>query len=119
MITIKLIISLLAIHLFADYLLQSMWQRTNKHKVWSALLSHSSINAACWFVAAMFIFKDSDKCVQFSYLTFIFHTITDYTSSRINHAIRNENRYWFYLCMGVDQFLHLSQIFLTYFYLSA
>jgi hypothetical protein len=53
--------------------------------------------------------------VMFSGITFVAHTATDYVTSRINARLWEEKKvHWFFVSIGFDQFLHYTQLLLTY-----
>jgi hypothetical protein len=53
--------------------------------------------------------------LQFGFITFIFHTITDYFTSRLNSKLwKKGDVHNFFVSIGFDQVLHYVQLFLTY-----
>lgn len=125
MIAITTVVMLWLVHLIADFFLQSDWMALNKSKKLDALLTHTSIYATC------FVFFGLD----FVALTFALHTITDAITSRITSKlwfiqfepmvvpmdrfnlyayVESGKRHWFFVIIGVDQFIHLVALLYTY-----
>lgn len=109
------IVSLLLMHWFADFVLQTRYQAINKSRSIKALLTHTSIYSLFWFILWPIL---GINTLYFVGITFICHTITDYFTSRINAKLYNENKiYEFFVSIGFDQWLHHAQLIITYNYL--
>ncbi len=113
---LRTLLTLLAVHLVGDFVLQTDWMGSNKSKDATALLAHVSV------YSAGFLFWGWVFCV----LTFILHLTVDAITSRITaHFWRQHTvgsawnlRYgkfnpfvqppahWFFVGIGVDQFIH-------------
>ena len=124
------IFSILLIHWFADFVLQTDKQAKGKSKNWSDLLAHTFNYSLIWlFFGIFWLFIPSRSEIQptsnlllplnFAIITFIAHTITDYFTSRLN------NKLWvkgdvhnFFVSIGFDQYLHYLQLFGTYYILT-
>lgn len=126
MISLIVILAILFIHWIADFVCQSDWQAKNKSKNNSALIEHTSIYSAIWYIPMIFIFVfptlDLDKAIvnsmAFCGITFICHTITDYFTSRLNSKLWEKGDvHNFFVSIGFDQFLHFIQLLLTYYLL--
>jgi len=142
------IFSIIIIHWIADFVLQTEKQATGKSKNWSDLLSHTSVYNSVWavFIPIYFIvfghvgvFMAILLSMLFVVITFIFHTTTDYFTSRLNSKLipereyahnygkgvdkysffryKNENWHNFFVSVGFDQVLHYIQLFTTYYLL--
>lgn len=118
------IFSILIIHWFADFVLQTDKQAKGKSKEWGPLLSHTLNYSAVWaliFILWFFINPNDKTALNmflFPVITFICHTITDYITSRENSKLWEANKvHNFFVCIGFDQILHYVQLFLTYWYL--
>jgi len=122
MIDIKLILLILLVHWFADFVMQSDEEARNKHKNIERLVDHTFSYSATWFfvsMAIMFVWNLPPKFLWFAPITFVFHTLTDYYTSKINHSYYRRNRiHSFFVSVGFDQWLHYVQLFLTYWWLS-
>lgn len=105
MITIWTVIGILLLHLIADFFLQTDWMAINKSKQWDALLVHTSTYSVCFAMLG----------VPFVCITFLMHTATDYITSRITSYLwQREERHWFFVVIGIDQFIHYVTLLLTY-----
>jgi len=122
--TIIEILSILLIHWIADFVLQTDKQAKGKSKNWSDLLSHTAIYSLFWTVPisifSLFGYDSSDfgwspVLLLFIPITFVFHTITDYFTSRLNSKLWAEGKvHYFFVSIGFDQWLHYAQLFITY-----
>lgn len=125
---IKSLITVLAIifiHWVADFVCQTDWQATNKSKNNKALLSHVLCYSFIWLDIGICygIFLGIDyidwTVTKFILITFVCHFITDYFTSRLNTKLWNEKKFhYFFVSVGFDQFLHYTQLLLTYYYLT-
>lgn len=109
-------------HFFADFMLQTNWQAMNKSRRNSALFNHVLTYSFSWLLPFGFVFGFW-KALLFTIITFIFHFITDYITSRVNTILANEVKktgVWhdFFVSVGFDQILHYIQLFLTYYLIS-
>ncbi len=123
------IFSILIIHWFADFVLQTDTQAKGKSKNWRDLISHTSDYSSVWWCIGViiivinldlhfFIYKPWTLCL-FVFITFISHTITDYFTSRLNSRLWSEGKvHNFFVSIGFDQLLHYFQLFLTYYLLT-
>lgn len=119
MISPYIIIAILFIHWIADFVLQTEWQAQNKSKEWLPLLAHTSVYSLCW-IPFILIVGNNDLLnnLLFVFITWVSHTITDYFTSRINAYLwRKQKVHDFFVSVGFDQFLHYTQLILTYYYL--
>jgi hypothetical protein len=108
--TIQLILGILFIHWFADFVMQTDWQARNKSKSLLPLLAHTTAYSVFWLWLGW----------EFAAITFVAHTATDYVTSRINSHLWNAQQvHWFFVSVGFDQFLHYTQLLLTYRYLNS
>lgn len=117
------IIAILAIHWYADFVLQTDEQAKGKSKSWTFLLDHTITYSISWFLAsiAYFITYENDlsialsKAFIFTGITFVAHTITDYYTSRLNSKLWAAGKvHEFFVSIGFDQLLHFTQLLLTY-----
>lgn len=109
----NLIIWILFIHWIADFVFQSDRIAINKSKDWEALSYHSliyfftltlGIGIYCLFVPA-YVWKLSLLIA----LNLPAHFIIDAITSRINAKLWPQgNRHWFFVMIGLDQFLHYT-----------
>ena len=92
-----IIIAVLGTHFLADFVLQSDYMTQNKSKSNLVLLFHVSVYASCllWFGW------------QYALLNGAFHFGTDYVTSRATSRLWVAGkRHWFFVVIGLDQFIH-------------
>ena len=119
------ILVILAIHYFADFIMQDNYMAQNKWHSNIALIHHTSIYTAVWAIFGVIwvIFHlneySSWHFTYFILIIFVFHTIQDWVTSKITHelsirASANNNWHNFFVVIGFDQLLHYVQLFLTF-----
>lgn len=112
------IVYLLVIHFLADFGLQTHDQATNKSSSNKWLFYHVGVYSLIWLIAMygytdMFLFS-----LCFAVITFIFHYITDYITSRLSKQFFSvEDYHNGFVVIGFDQLLHTNQLIYTYLYL--
>lgn len=128
MIDIKVVLAILFIHWFADFVLQTDWEAKNKSKSNSALFQHVFKYSLVWALVLTticftgnvqgFNYEDvgwSQWMIIFPFVTFACHFVTDYITSRINSKLYAKGKiHEFFVSVGFDQFLHFAQLLLTY-----
>lgn len=108
------IILIIFVHWIADFVLQSQKMSMNKSKSNYWLLIHVSIYSITWALVGV-IFFIFYKVALFVAITFICHFITDYFTSRCTSKLYKQGKYHnFFLVIGIDQFIHYSQLILCY-----
>ena len=112
------IFSIILIHWFADFVLQTDKQAKGKSKSWFYLIEHTLSYSVVWFVIGSLFYVLYDNIwvgAQFALITFIFHTLTDYFTSRVNSKLWAEGKvHNFFVSVGFNQVLHYIQLFTTY-----
>jgi hypothetical protein len=120
--TISLItvLYLLFAHWVADFLCQTHYMSINKSKSNLVLLMHTGVYTGVMFLFTVFLLQLGIKeLLIFAGVTFVAHTITDYITSRLNAELWKKNMvHWFFVSIGIDQFLHYTQLLLTFYYLT-
>lgn len=121
------IFSIIIIHWFADFVLQTDKQAKGKSKNWGDLLSHTGNYSLVWFLIVLLfgIFNKNQTTEYYVYITILFvlitficHTITDYFTSRLNAKLwAKGDAHNFFVSVGFDQVLHYIQLFTTYYLL--
>lgn len=119
-------------HFIADFVLQDVEWAENKSTSNEALLMHTVTYSLFWLLLALGIdvyvhvttgyWAFEVLSVQkFVFYTFIFHTYTDYITSRIVKRKFEKKQYGTHLpnlgaftVIGFDQVLHYLQLFITY-----
>lgn len=121
------IFSILIIHWFADFVLQTDKQAKGKSKNWDDLCMHTLSYSITWIgVALIWMLFDINNAsniagymLLFFPITFVCHTITDYFTSRLNSKLWSEGKvHNFFVSVGFDQVLHYIQLFTTYWLLT-
>lgn len=114
------ILIILFIHWVADFLFQNQKMALNKSKENHWLFIHVLTYSTVWFVVGVFFF-DLIKVLQFTFITFVFHYVTDYVTSRWTSKLYKDQKFYgfpsFFSVIGLDQYLHYLQLILTYYYI--
>ncbi len=123
MLTIYEILIIIVCHWFADFLMQDEKWALGKSKNWNDLLNHTVFYSFIWIFGIMF-FLSPVKSIIFAGITFVFHTVTDYFTSRIVSKKFERKEYGSsipnigaFTIIGIDQVLHYFQLFITYYLL--
>lgn len=119
---IATIIGLFILHYIGDFLLQNEYMATNKSKSLAALTLHVAIYTFTLFGGVVLMnvanYKPTYSFLWFGLLTFTFHFITDFISSKINANLYQKKLYYgipgFFPMLGLDQLLHYIQIIVCY-----
>jgi len=129
MINIYIVLSILFVHWFADFVTQTDKQATNKSKSMKYLLEHTFTYSIVWFILGIitsskyFLFSTNlsfSQLICFTSITFIAHTVTDFFTSRLNSKLWEDKKiHNFFVSIGFDQFLHYLQLLLTYYFLTS
>ncbi len=123
--TITIILSILFIHWFADFVCQTDQMAQGKSKNWGDLLSHTFFYSLIWMIPICIIIGITNptestryyifNSLAFCGITFFCHTITDYYTSRVNSKLWEDKQvHNFFVSIGFDQWLHYIQLFVTY-----
>lgn len=127
--TISLIplLYLLFCHWVADFLFQTTYMATMKSKSNRVLLLHTGTYIVVMFFTlglAGHVFNLEYMTYRFLWffpITFAFHTVQDYATSRMTSEQFGKSNFngltGGFTIVGFDQFLHYSQMFLTYYFL--
>lgn len=117
------IFSIIVIHWFADFVLQTHWQATNKSKNNGALTMHVLSYSTVWSLTAniySILTGHYYVLALFPVITFICHWVTDYFTSRLNSKLwAKGDIHNFFVSVGFDQVLHYVQLFLTFYILKS
>jgi hypothetical protein len=120
--TVQLILFIIIVHWFADFVMQTDEEAKGKSYDNKKLLSHTATYSFIWLWTSLWLSLILDlpkSFIWFAPITFVCHTITDYYTSRINKKLWMKNNYHgFFISVGFDQVLHYVQLFLTYWYLT-
>jgi Protein of unknown function (DUF3307) len=112
------ILAILFIHWFADFVLQTDKQAKGKSKNWNDLLTHTAVYSGVWLLVCntlILMYWLPNTFYLFAPITFVFHTATDYTTSRVNSKLWEAGKtHNFFVSLGFDQLLHHAQLFITF-----
>jgi hypothetical protein len=124
--SIGIVLLILLVHWFADFVCQTDTQAKNKStNIW-ALLDHTLSYTMIWFLALLSIDTFTNittddwafmpNCAQtFLIITFLAHTVTDYFTSRLNTYLwKKGDVHNFFVSIGFDQLLYYVQLLITY-----
>lgn len=108
MIDYKIVLILLAIHFFADFVCQPEWMSRYKHKSNRALSLHCLVYAI-WFIPISPIYAVCNGLLHFE---------VDMVTSRIYHKLlERPTPRWFFIAVGADQLIHTTILILSYIFL--
>jgi hypothetical protein len=115
--TFQTIMTVIAMHWVADFVLQSDWQAKNKSKNNLALLLHVTTYTVCIFVCGIFLLTqltpENIKIWElWALANGIVHFGVDYVTSRINTYLWSKGRvHDFFVMVGFDQVIHYVCLF--------
>lgn len=99
----KIILVLFA-HFVGDFLLQSNWMAQNKSKHLNALTVH----VMC-YMTPLFFFG-----FKFALINGLLHFCVDFVTSRVSSKLWEQKKvHWFFVIIGLDQFIHSTCLILT------
>ena len=95
-------------HFLSDFILQSDKMAINK----SSSNKWLSIHVAVYSIPFVYF------GLKYAAINYVLHWITDYFSSRATTVLwKKGERHWFFVVIGFDQAIHMTCLFLTYWYL--
>lgn len=101
----KIFLTLMSLHFFADFVCQNDWMALNKSKDWRALSVHAVAYSAAFFVFGFW----------FGVITLLTHFGTDALTSRATAKLwLLPSKHWFFVMIGFDQLIHCWTLVLTY-----
>lgn len=119
MFTITQIFIIIFTHWVADFILQDEKWALGKSKNLNDLLCHTIVYSGFWFLPMLYLIG-LESSLMFVCITFLFHTLTDYFTSKIvskkfanNHYGSQIPNLGAFTIIGFDQVLHYIQLFLT------
>ena len=126
------ILAIIFVHFITDFIFQDEKCALAKSKYFIDLLNHTTMYSIIWFIFGILILTSIDNIntiikynpgdiILFTFITFIFHTITDFFTSKIVSK-KFENKHYgsaipnfgAFTLIGFDQVLHYIQLFVTY-----
>lgn len=121
--SIAIILLILIVHWFADFVMQSDKEAKGKSRNFKLLLSHvgtyTGVFVACMLVIARIAGPISASfwafLIKFAFITFVSHLAIDYYTSRVHRVLYEQKKHHeFFTSIGFDQLLHYAQLFLTF-----
>ena len=116
--TFQTIMTVIAMHWVADFVLQTDWQAKNKSKDNFALLFHVTTYTICIFVCGIFLLANELTLQNikiwemWALANGVVHFGVDYVTSRINKYLWNKGRvHDFFVMVGFDQVIHYACLF--------
>lgn len=105
-------LALLAVHWFADFVLQTHWQAQNKSKRIDALARHVAVYTLALAVASSpFI---GALWAPFVIVNGVLHFVTDFFTSRWSARLyAKQDRHNFFVVIGLDQLIHQATLAVT------
>ena len=115
MISISLVLMLLLLNFIGDFVLQSRYMAENKSKKIEVLIVHSLIYSLPFI--ALCIYTTLEITMNYMYANMILHAVIDGISSRLTaYFYKTENKYRFFVTIGLDQIVHMSILLSTAYY---
>lgn len=119
MISLGTIIWIMFAHWFSDFVCQTDYWARNKSKSGAVLATHVAAYSMIMFVAVALTGLGLGTAFLFASISFFFHFWTDFVTSRITSKLAaKEDWHNFFVVIGIDQFLHFTQLFITYYLLT-
>lgn len=105
-------LGLLAVHWFADFVLQTHWQASNKSKNFDALFSHVAVYTGVLALASVLMFGAIG--LPFALANSVLHFWTDYVTSRASARFyAKQDWHNFFVVVGFDQLIHQVTLAVT------
>ena len=109
-------LALLGTHWFADFVLQTHWQASNKSKSNVALLRHVTTYTSVLAIASVALFGAMGG--PFAAINGILHFLTDYFTSRATSKLyAKQDWHNFFVVVGFDQLIHQATLAVTMLYI--
>jgi uncharacterized membrane protein HdeD (DUF308 family) len=112
------VLVLLFTHWVADFVMQTDYQALNKSEKWLVLLGHSAIYAGVFcllFFIAYLVYPHLPGFIAIASIggtLLVSHFTIDAVTSRVNKWLWGKGlRYWFFISIGFDQWLHYAVLF--------
>lgn len=105
---IETIILILGIHFISDFILQTDWMAQNKSKSNKALAVHVFVYHLPFYFFGW----------KFALTNMALHASVDFVTSRITSRLWQQKKvHWFFVVIGLDQYIHSVCLILTAQYL--
>lgn len=107
------IITLIVLHFFGDYVMQTDWMATKKSSSNKVLLIHVGVYSLPLLFMATFL--GFELVLVFIAINAVAHFITDWCSSRAAKIFWERNdRHNFFVILGADQTIHLLTLIMSF-----
>lgn len=119
MISVEIILIFLFSHWISDWVCQTRWMGEYKSREILPLITHTGLYTLLWIIPTNIVMNGPKAIILFLIITFITHTIIDYITSREEvKALKEKKMYKCLTILGFDQFLHMVQLFATYYFIN-
>lgn len=118
--SLYIIFSVLFVHWFSDFVIQTDKEAKGKSSDNRMLLNHTVTYTVVSMVLliGLNVLNTLVESIIFLVITFVFHTLTDYFTSRLNAKLwAKGDVHNFFVSVGFDQVLHYIQLFLTLYFI--
>lgn len=116
-ISIFSILTISFFHWIFDFIFQSHWMASNKSKNNKALAAHVGVYTIGMLIAGLILLPPSINVIYFAFLNGILHFCVDWVTSRCTSKLYAKGDFHnFFVVIGLDQFIHLVSMALTYYY---
>lgn len=119
---ISLVLWILFWHWVADFVCQSNYMAQNKSMNWKVLLDHVVTYSVVLNIGLLAVYRHGEYGLGFSSvvtahffcLNAIGHFVTDAITSRITSRLWEAKQvHWFFVVIGIDQFIHYATLLYT------
>lgn len=118
---INLVLWILFWHWIADFVCQTDYMAKNKSKIWKVLFEHVCTYSMVLCLGLTLVYRgkwgigfSSFSMAYFYCANFIGHFCTDAITSRITSRLLAAGKHhWFFVVIGIDQFIHYTTLILT------
>lgn len=111
---ISIFIFIILIHFLADFGLQTHQQATLKNSDNKYLFYHVGVYSLVWLISLLSCGIDIITAIEFSFITFVIHYLTDWVTSKIVKPFwEKQDFHNVFVVVGFDQILHYIQLVYT------
>jgi|GEM_PF-4188690 len=117
---IPLLLTLMFLHWFADFVLQNRWMGENKSKSLVALSAHGGVYGLALTVGLLIFLTATGRTnlllagLLYGAINAALHMLIDGITSRMTHKMWDKKNVWgFFTVIGFDQYLHFVCLLLT------
>jgi hypothetical protein len=108
-------LAILFTHFVADFVFQTNHQATTKSKSIRSLSAHVATYTVGLLALTLILHRFELSDMAWVALNGALHWITDFfTSKLVSRLATRENKHWFFVGIGADQFIHQACLLFTY-----